>query len=86
MNALTAVKQPGDALSRTITGFSIAPSVQSPQRSPGPSPRTDASVRLYQLTPWRFRLDVFSGGRSFSICAVKIFQVTINYVIEFFRG
>lgn len=31
MNALTAVKQPDDALSRTITGFSIAPSVQSPR-------------------------------------------------------
>ncbi|NDO83847.1 carbon starvation induced protein [Citrobacter sp. NCU1] len=31
MNALTAVKQPDGALSRTITGFSIAPSVQSPR-------------------------------------------------------
>ncbi|WBM72401.1 glutarate dioxygenase GlaH [Buttiauxella sp. WJP83] len=31
MNALTAVKQPDDALSSTITGFSIAPSVQSPR-------------------------------------------------------
>lgn len=31
MNALTAVKQPDDALSRTIAGFSIATSVQSPR-------------------------------------------------------
>ena len=31
MNALTAVKQPDEALSRTITGFSIATSVQSPR-------------------------------------------------------
>lgn len=31
MNALTAVKQPDDVLSRTTTGFSIAPSVQSPR-------------------------------------------------------
>jgi len=31
MNALTAVKQPDEALSRTITGFSITTSVQSPR-------------------------------------------------------
>lgn len=31
MNALTAIKQPDDALSRTVTDFSIAPSVQSPR-------------------------------------------------------
>ena len=31
MNALTAVQQPDEALARTISGFSIATSVQSPR-------------------------------------------------------